>query len=322
MTRYFAFNGDADGLCALQQLRLTEPGDSTLVTGVKRDIALLNRVSATAGDEVSVLDVSLDVNRDPLLALLKAGVRVRYFDHHYAGEVPDHPGLETHLDPSPTVCTSLLVDQFLGGKARAWGLVGAFGDGLSKEASALAGDLGLDAAARSLLQEMGVRLNYNAYGEAVADLHVPPAELAQHMLEYPDPQEFGRRSDLYRRLSDGYESDMEEARKLEPARRVPGAMMLVLPNAPWARRAIGALANDLMRDNPDSAIAILSPKKEGGYVVSIRVFAGASVGADTFCRRFPTGGGRRTAAGINHLPQSDLDRFAGDFEQQFGTAGA
>jgi hypothetical protein len=44
MTHYDVFNGDADGICALQQLRLAEPGTSVLVTGVKRDIGLLARV--------------------------------------------------------------------------------------------------------------------------------------------------------------------------------------------------------------------------------------------------------------------------------------
>ena len=63
MRQIDVFNGDADGLCALQQLRLAEPADSVLVTGVKRDIALLERVSAGAGDLVTVLDVSLDTNR-------------------------------------------------------------------------------------------------------------------------------------------------------------------------------------------------------------------------------------------------------------------
>ena len=44
MTRAIdVFNGDADGLCALHQLRLAEPlADAQLVTGVKRDIALLD----------------------------------------------------------------------------------------------------------------------------------------------------------------------------------------------------------------------------------------------------------------------------------------
>ena len=34
MTQFDIFNGDADGLCALHQLRLERPLDSVLVTGV------------------------------------------------------------------------------------------------------------------------------------------------------------------------------------------------------------------------------------------------------------------------------------------------
>ena len=49
MTCFYVFNGDADGLCALQQLHLADPGDAILVTGVKRDIGLLARVEAPAG---------------------------------------------------------------------------------------------------------------------------------------------------------------------------------------------------------------------------------------------------------------------------------
>jgi oligoribonuclease NrnB/cAMP/cGMP phosphodiesterase (DHH superfamily) len=77
------FNGDADGLCALVQLRNANPQDSVLVTGVKRDINLLDRVTAQAGDQVTVLDVSLDKNRDGLSAVLKAGAEVVYIDHHF-----------------------------------------------------------------------------------------------------------------------------------------------------------------------------------------------------------------------------------------------
>ena len=43
--QYFdVFNGDADGMCALHQLRLSYPRRAALVTGVKRDIDLLRRV--------------------------------------------------------------------------------------------------------------------------------------------------------------------------------------------------------------------------------------------------------------------------------------
>src|SRR5258706_543531 len=70
MRHFDVFNGDADGICSLHQLRLGEPRDSTLVTGMKRAIALLKSVPAQAGDLVTVLDVSLDRNRAALRALL------------------------------------------------------------------------------------------------------------------------------------------------------------------------------------------------------------------------------------------------------------
>jgi hypothetical protein len=320
LKQVYAFNGDADGLCALQQLRLAGPrpdAPETLVTGVKRDIALLARVAAAAGDVCTVLDVSLDVNRAGLTALLAAGVAVRYFDHHFAGEIPAHPALEAHIDLSPTVCTSLLVDRHLGGRCRPWAIVGAYGDSLGAEADALAREAGIAAADAARLKALGVAINYNAYGETVADLHVPPAELAAEMLPFAEPLEFAASSAACKRLADGFRDDMELAKRLTPAREAPGAVVFMLPDAAWARRASGTLANDKAKAHGGSAIAILSPRTDGGYLVSVRVPKEFSVSAEAFCRRFPTGGGRRTAAGINHLPSEELERFATAFEQQF-----
>ena len=48
-------NGDADGICALHQLRLATPRAAILVTGVKRDISLLKLVNAVSGDRVGCL---------------------------------------------------------------------------------------------------------------------------------------------------------------------------------------------------------------------------------------------------------------------------
>jgi single-stranded DNA-specific DHH superfamily exonuclease len=321
MSQTYAFNGDADGLCALQQLRLSSPGPTggeTLVTGVKRDIALLDRVAAAAGDLCTVLDVSMDVNRAALDKLLAAGVKVRYFDHHFAGEkMPHHPGLDAHIDLSPTVCTSLLVDRFLEGRVRPWAIVGAFGDSLTAEARVLCEAAGIAGDDARRLQELGIAINYNAYGEAIADLHVPPVELAAEMLAYSDPLRFAAESATYQRLAAGYRDDMERARRLEPARQVSGAVVFVLPDAPWARRASGTLANDKAKAHDGSAVAIVSPKTDGGYLVSVRVPRDFSVSAEAFCRRFPTGGGRKTAAGINHLPSEEFETFATAFEQQF-----
>jgi hypothetical protein len=317
----YVFNGDADGLCALQQLRLARPGGAseveTLVTGVKRDIALLDRVSASAGDACTVLDISLDVNRTALGALLAAGVSVRYFDHHFAGEIPAHPGLEAHIDLSPNVCTSLLVDRYLDGRFRRWAIVGAFGDSMTAEADALAGAAALAPASAERLKALGLAINYNAYGETIADLHVAPAALAAEMLSFSDPLEFADSSAACKRLADGFRDDMELAKRLMPAREAPGALVFMLPDAAWARRASGTLANDKAKAHAGSAIAIVSPKSDGGYLVSVRVPREFSISAEAFCRRFPTGGGRRTAAGINHLPSEELESFTTAFEQQF-----
>ena len=67
MTFYDIFNGDADGICALTQLRFVEPcAGAVLVSGVKRDVRLLERVTAVAGDVLTVLDVSMDANATAL----------------------------------------------------------------------------------------------------------------------------------------------------------------------------------------------------------------------------------------------------------------
>ncbi len=316
-TRHFAFNGDADGLCALQQLRLAQPGFANLVTGVKRDITLLRHVVARDGDQVFALDVSLEENRSDLIKLLEAGVRVTYFDHHRAGTIPSHHRLDAHIDEAADVCTSILVDRHLQGLHKAWAVVAAFGDNLTATARTMAAEAGIGAAAAKL-EELGTCLNYNAYGETVEDLHFHPAELAVRMLPYADPLAFMTDTPVYDRLRSGYQDDMAKARSA--ARRVLGhSGIVVLPNAPWARRAIGVLINELARERPHVALAILSPKSSGGFTVSVRVPSSSPVSAVDFCKDFATGGGRRSAGGINHLPEAEIERFAARFQARFRT---
>ena len=115
MTDFDVFNGDADGLCALTQLRNAQPRDAQLVTGVKRDIKLLDRVEAQPGSHITVLDVSLDKNRTGLERVLDQGAKVFYCDHHFAGDIPQNPNLEALVNTAPDVCTSLLVNNYLEG---------------------------------------------------------------------------------------------------------------------------------------------------------------------------------------------------------------
>jgi hypothetical protein len=185
MTHFDVFNGDADGLCALHQLRLEEPQEAVLVTGAKRDIALLARVPARAGDVVTALDVSAAANHDALVELLARGVRIRYFDHHFPGDLPDHPGLEATIDTSPGVCTGALVDRFLGGRRRIWAVVAAFGDDLAELAGELAASLALAPDALGQLRALGEALAYNAYGDTESDLIVHPATLYRVLHRYP-----------------------------------------------------------------------------------------------------------------------------------------
>jgi hypothetical protein len=75
---YDIFNGDADGICALIQLRLTSPVKSTLVTGIKRDIQLLKKIKVQAGDSLTVLDISLQKNIHEVKVFLESGAIIFY----------------------------------------------------------------------------------------------------------------------------------------------------------------------------------------------------------------------------------------------------
>ena len=99
---------------------VTIPKNSYLVTGVKRNNLLLKRIIDMSDSTLTVLDISSHANWDSLLQLLKQGNTVHYFDHHFAGEIPESPLFHPHIDTSPDVCSSILVDRFLSGKYRLW----------------------------------------------------------------------------------------------------------------------------------------------------------------------------------------------------------
>lgn len=311
------FNGDADGICALHQLRLADPADSELVTGPKRDISLLKRVTAGAGDRVTVLDIALSKNREALDRLLAAGARVRYFDHHQPGEIPAHPNLDAHIDTDANVCTSLLVNDFLQGSRRVWAVTAAFGDNLADSARQAAAPLGLTAGQLAQLQSLGECLNYNGYGETLEDLFFDPAELYRQLRPFADPFAFIAESPAYRTLKAGYEDDMARAIAVPAAETRPGGRIFMLPAEKWARRISGVFGNQLAVASPEQAHAVLTAKPGGGYVVSVRAPLATKAGADQLCSQFESGGGRKGAAGINHLPESGLGRFIAGFFDVF-----
>ena len=316
MTHFDVFNGDADGLCALHQLRLAAPRDAVLVTGVKRDIALLQRVPARAGDTVTVLDLSAAVNQDALAALLARGVTVEYIDHHYPGDLPVHPGLSAWIDTAPDTCTSAIVDRRLAGRYRPWAVAAAFGDNLVAAAHALATGLGLDTAQVGALRELGECLAYNAYGDTEADLVIAPDALYRLLHRHVDPFAFIRAEAIVRDLVAIRCDDLTRARAVR-ATPAGGGTICVLPDAAWSRRVRGALANELANARPDRAHAVVTPDAAGRYTVSVRAPLATMTGADALCRAFPHGGGRGAAAGINELPPQDLPEFIRRFADAF-----
>ncbi|MFC5697197.1 acetyltransferase [Pseudomonas sp. GCM10022186] len=322
MLDHCAFNGDADGLCALQQLRLAGELDGAvrLVSGVKRDVALLQRVQAGPGERVTVLDVAHEQNRADVARLLGAGARVRYFDHHFTGDLPEHPAFESFIDTAADVCTSLLVDRYLGGRFHRWAVAAAFGDGMAGPARALAARHGIGEEDVRALEELGLLLNYNAYGDSLDDLHFDPVMLAAELLPYENPLDFIRLSPSFARLRAGHAADMAAAAGLQPWFAGNGATLYRLPTEAWARRVSGVLANQLAARDPGRALGLLSARTDGDWMFSLRVPANASLEADAFCRGFETGGGRKRAAGINRLPSAALERFAGQFLDSYPEA--
>ena len=316
--QYDVFNGDADGLCSLQQIRLTYPVENTnLVTGVKRDIQLLSKISDIRESAVLVLDVSLHSNVEYLERLLRAGNEIHYIDHHFAGDIPDSPQLKHRIDPSPDTCTSLIVNSLLNEKYFKWAICGAFGDNLHDAAIKLADKHSVAATDLDKLRTVGELINYNGYGSQLEDLYFPPDHLFQVMLDYNDPLDFHDNSDATKTLRLGFESDMNLAQSEPEFAHYGPNKIFRLPDSPWARRVSGVFANDQARKNPNGAHALITENKDGSLRISVRAPLNNKRGADELCRSFPTGGGRAAAAGINALPSDQLDSFLKTFDQTY-----
>jgi len=312
MANYDLFNGDADGICALIQLRLAEPREASLVTGIKRDNALLKHISPKAGDNITVLDVSMKKNTAPLQAALAAGAKVFYVDHHQAGDIPQHENLQAHINTAANTCTSLIVNAYLKGRFEDWAIVAAFGDNITVVAEKLCEKAGYSAQQVDHLRTLGVCINYNGYGASLDDLFYHPADLYRIASQYESPFDFiESEAGVFSKLKNGYEQDMGKALAVEAFQESEKAAMYILPNEKWARRISGVLGNELANRLPNRAHVILTERtakkdKALTYQVSIRAPKNDPVGAAEIAAKFG-GGGRKSAAGIDVLAVNDLN---------------
>ncbi|MBU0485212.1 MAG: acetyltransferase [Proteobacteria bacterium] len=315
--QYDVFNGDADGICALHQLRLAEPRPAAeLVTGVKRDVRLLKKLHGVRNAEITVLDISLDSNRDDLYSLLES-CKIFYVDHHFPGEIPKSSNLEAHIDPSPDLCTALIVDRLLAGRFRGWAVAAAYGDNLHGVAVKAAQPLALTEEKLAQLREIGELLNYNGYGKTVDDLYFTPQNMYNAIKPFVDPFDFYDQSEQLDRLRKGFIEDMARAVDRAPFKQFLTGRVFRFPGEPWSRRVMGVFANQVARERQDLAHALIIDNPDGTFTVSIRAPLKNKTGADTLCRSFPTGGGRAAAAGINALPGHQLPDFLNSFEEAF-----
>jgi hypothetical protein len=193
--------------------------------------------------------------------------------------------------------------------------VGAFGDNLAATGIQLSASFNKFTIVA--LEKLGVLLNYNSYGDTEEDLFFAPAELHRRLIAYADPLAFIKEDPSYEVLERGYAEDMQRAADLRPVAAREHAAVYVLPDASWARRVSGALANRLARSAPARAHAMLSPNCAGGMQVSVRAPLARPAGAAALCLEYETGGGREAAAGINHLPLERVGAFTERFLTYF-----
>jgi len=308
--KYDIFNGDADGIIALLQLQLANPTDTIKVTGVKRDIQLLKKVTPQSGDCIRVFDISMEKNMDALHDALTAGAKVMYVDHHKAGDIPNHANLFSHIDLDANMCTSLIVSDLIDKQFHLWAITAAYGDNLFAKADSEADKLGLTELQKSQLKAFGTYINYNGYGSEVADLHFAPADLFELLLQFKSPFDaINDKNSVYYTLEQAYKADMQKAANATVMHDCDTAKVILLEDAAWARRVSGVLGNDLANQSPNKAHAVLTFNNKGSYLVSVRAPLTNKQGAVDICSKFSTGGGRAAAAGINELPKKQLNEF-------------
>jgi len=276
--RWFAYNGDADGICSMVQWGLVHGVEGKRITGVKRDIELLDRIHPKDGDDVIVMDISLARNHTMAQKLTQDGIDLTWFDHHLAGDNID--SIIAYIDTSDNVCTARIVEQYLGVES-SWAQVALHGDGLSKHSS------------NPEYKELGELLNYNGYGADLTDLHFHPDELMMLCLESKTPEQF-MQSPAFTKLKQGFDSDISNADSI-----IEQDGFFLLPNEAWARRVVGVMAHRI------------NEKGEGPHVIAIdkgstlQISIRGQSGIGELCAMFG-GGGRATAGGIDNLPKAEI----------------
>lgn len=313
MDHFDIFNGDADGILSLVQLRLAEPRDAQLITGIKRDIKLVEKLPLEAVSEnskITILDISMEKNAAGLQKLLATNAQVYYADHHRAGDIPAATNLDANIDLDANTCTALIVDKGLNGQYRHWAIAAAYGDNLLKVGDKLAVEAGLSSEQAEALKELGTLVNYNGYGATTEDLAFHPAELFKQLVRFEQPLDcIADKDSAFHTLKAAFADDFAKAESADVLHNSKTCKAVLLEDAAWSRRISGTYGNHLANVSPDAAHIVVTTVDADHYLISLRAPLNNKTGAGDICASFETGGGRAAAAGINLLPKSHLPKL-------------
>ena len=222
--------------------------------------------------------------------------------------------MDALISPAPEVCTSALVNGRLRSAFTEWAVVGCFGDNLDTTADTLIDNLS-SSVDRDALKQLGICVNYNAYGSQPADLHFHPADLYRRMQCHTSPTALLQDDrDLFETLVAAYETDMSAAR------RHLGLSMTTTSRWCHSRRGVGTRVSGCMATTWLTSHRTKRTRSDGyrrWLFGKVRAPLNNRTGADAVCRQFETGGGRAAAAGINQLPRDQLGRFIDALRAQY-----
>jgi hypothetical protein len=142
------------------------------------------------------------------------------------------------------------------------------------------------------------------------------------MEPFRDALAFGAESSLFDPLAARLESDRDRFTGLTALAETPGSAAYLVPDEPFARRYGATWANERTLAEPHRALAVIHPRHDGSFRISIRSprapGAASAKSALELAKEFPTGGGRKLAAGVNALPADRLDAFLDRFRAFYG----
>ena len=148
-------------------------------------------------------------------------------------------------------------------------------------------------------------------------MHFSIEVLFKALQPFSDPFEFYHASGELNQLRGGFRNDMGKAESELPVRQTSAGRIYQFQNQAWCRRVSGVYSNQVAREAPDLAHALLVERKDGTFLVGVRAPIAKPQGAEELCIKFSSGGGRSASAGINYLAPEEVDRFYDEFDIQF-----